>query len=155
MARSKQRARRRFVVRKSSIHGRGVFALASIPRGSRLIEYRGERISHDEADERYGEEHEDSPHTMLFAVDDEVVIDATRVGNSARWINHSCAPNCETVDEDGRIFIEAIRGIRPGEEITYDYNLVLEEPHTPAAKRANPCRCGSRRCRNTLLGKKR
>jgi SET domain-containing protein len=132
-----------------------MFALAAIPKGSRLIEYIGERISHDEADGRYGEQHEDSPHTMLFAVDDATVIDATHTGNSSRWINHSCAPNCEAVNDEGRIFIEAIRSIRPGEEVTYDYNLILDERHTPALKRANPCHCGSRHCRGTLLGTKR
>lgn len=155
MSRSLHRAQRRIAVRRSSIHGRGVFAIAAIPKGARLIEYIGERMSHDEADERYGEEHEDSPHTMLFAVDDEVVIDATHKGNSSRWINHSCAPNSEAVNDEGRIFIETVRGIRPGEELTYDYNLILDERHTPALKRANPCLCGTRRCRGTLLGKKR
>lgn len=118
------------------------------------MEYTGERISHEEADDRYGEEHEHSPHTMLFAVDDEVVIDATLHGSSARFINHSCSPNCEAIDEDGRIFIETLRDIRAGEELTYDYNLVLEERHTPALKRAHPCYCGVRRCRGTLLGRK-
>ncbi len=155
MSRSTHKAQRRFVVRKSSIHGRGVFALAPIPKGSRLIEYTGERISHDEADARYAEEQENSPHTMLFAVDDETVIDATRRGSSARWFNHSCAPNCEAVDEEGRIFIETTRSVRAGEELTYDYNLILEEPHTLAVKRAHPCYCGKRRCRGTILGKKR
>jgi len=152
---SSRKSRRRFAVRRSSIHGRGVFALMAIRKGSRLLEYKGERISHEEADERYADEHEHSPHTMLFAVDDEVVIDATHAGNSARWINHSCAPNCETVDEDGRIFVETLRNIRPGEELTYDYNLILDEPHTPAVKRAHPCFCGVRRCRGTILGSKR
>jgi SET domain-containing protein len=155
MSRSKPATRRRYAVRNSSIHGRGVFALARIPKGTRLLEYTGERISHEEADERYGEEHEDSPHTMLFAVNDEVVIDATKRGSAARWINHSCAPNCEASEEEGRIFIETLREVRPGEELTYDYNLVLEERHTPALKRAHPCHCGARRCRGTLLGKKR
>lgn len=155
MSRSTHKAQRRFVVRKSSIHGRGVFALAPIPKGSRLIEYTGERISHDEADARYAEEQENSPHTMLFAVDGETVIDATRRGSSARWFNHSCVPNCEAVDEEGRIFIETTRNVRAGEELTYDYNLILEEPHTPAVKRAHPCYCGKRRCRGTILGKKR
>jgi uncharacterized protein len=144
--------RRRFAVRSSSIHGRGVFALMTIPKKSRVVEYKGERISHEEADDRYSEEHEHSPHTMLFAVNDDVVIDATRRGNSARWINHSCAPNCEIVDENARIFIEARRDIRPGDELTYDYNLQLGEPHTRAAKRAHACYCGARRCRGTMLG---
>jgi uncharacterized protein len=155
MLRTSHRTRRRFAVRRSSIHGRGVFALAPISKGMRLMEYEGERISHEEADERYGEEHEQSPHTMLFAVDDRIVIDATRRGSSARWINHSCAPNCEAIEEDGRIFIETIRNVRPGEELTYDYNLILEERHTPALKRAHACHCGARRCRGTLLGRKR
>ncbi|OGA50194.1 MAG: SET domain-containing protein-lysine N-methyltransferase [Betaproteobacteria bacterium RIFCSPLOWO2_12_FULL_62_13] len=155
MSRSSHRTRRRFVVRRSSIHGRGVFALTRILKGTRLIEYKGERMSADEADERYGEQHEGSPHTMLFAVNDGIVIDATRWGSSARWVNHSCAPNCETIEEEGRIFIETIRNVRPGEELTYDYNLVLEERHTPALKRAHACYCGARRCRGTLLGSKR
>jgi SET domain-containing protein len=155
MARSTRKAQRRIAVRRSSIHGRGVFALTDIPKGSRIIEYKGERISHEEADDRYADEHENSPHTMLFAVDDEIVIDATQVGNSARWINHSCMPNCETSNEDQRIFIDALRNIRAGEELTYDYNLVLDEPHTPKQKRAHPCHCGTRRCRSTILGSKR
>ena len=155
MARTSRKTRRRFSVRKSPIHGRGVFALTRIPKGTRLIEYTGERMSHGEADKRYAHEHENSPHTMLFSVNDEIVIDATRWGSSARWINHSCAPNCEADDEDDRIFIKTIRDIRPGEELTYDYNLVLEERHTPALKRAHPCHCGTRRCRGTLLGPKR
>ena len=148
----KKRKRRRFAVRMSPIHGRGVFALVRISKGTRLIEYTGERISQQEADERYSEEHEHSPHTMLFEVNDDVVIDATRRGSSARWINHSCAPNCEVADKDDRIFIESRRDILPGEELTYDYNLQLGEPHTAAAKRAHPCYCGSPRCRGTLLG---
>ena len=146
---------RRFVARKSGIHGRGVFATATIPRGQRIIEYVGERITHGEADRRYADVHEQSPHTFLFLVNDRIVIDATRRGNTSRWINHSCRPNCEIEQEGERIFIDALREIRPGEELTYDYNLVLEERHTPAAKKENPCYCGSRGCRGTLLGSKR
>jgi len=152
MSLSKRKPRRRFGVRRSAIHGRGVFALALIPKRTRLIEYTGERISHKEADDRYSEAHANSPHTMLFTVNDKIVIDATRRGNSARWINHSCTPNCEIEDEDDRIFIETRRDIRPGEELTYDYNLQLGEPHTAAAKRAHRCFCSSRRCRGTMLG---
>ena len=93
---------------------------------------------------------------MLFVVEDgKTVIDATRRGNSARWINHSCSPNCEAVEDEGRIYIEVIGNIRRGEELTYDYNLLLDEPHAPAAKRAHPCHCGAQGCRGTLLGKKR
>jgi SET domain-containing protein len=129
--------------------------LQPIRKGTRVIEYVGERISHREADRRDTSEHEWSPHTMLFIVDRKTVIDATRLGNSARWINHSCSPNCEAVDDEGRIYIEAIQDIRSGEELTYDYNLRLDEPHTPAAKSEHPCYCGAQRCRGTLLGKKR
>lgn len=118
------------------------------------MEYLGERISHREADRRYAVEHEHSPHTMLFTVDDKIVIDATREGNSARFINHSCTPNCEANEENGHIFIETIKSIAPGEELTYDYNLVLEERHTPAVKRAHACFCGTRNCRGTMLGSK-
>jgi uncharacterized protein len=155
MQRSTGKTGRRYVVRRSKIHGRGVFALADIPKGTRLMEYIGERISHEEADRRYAAEHENSPHTMLFAVDDKVVIDATHWGSSARFINHSCSPNCEAVEEEGRIFIETTRKVAAGHELTYDYNLVLEERHTPAVKRAHACFCGSSRCRGTLLGRKR
>jgi len=153
MSRMQSTGGRRIGVRRSNIHGRGVFALGRIGKGERIIEYTGERITHGEADRRYPAD--DSSHTMLFIVDDEIVIDATRKGGTARWINHSCRPNCESVDDEGRIYIEAIREIRPGEELTYDYNLILEERHTPAAKRENPCFCGEKRCRGTLLGHKR
>ncbi len=119
------------------------------------MEYVGERISHPEADRRYAVEHEHSPHTMLFAVDDKTVIDATRWGNSSRFINHSCSPNCEADEENGRIFISTLRKVAAGTELTYDYNLVLEERHTPAVKRAHACFCGARGCRGTLLGSKK
>ena len=89
---------------------------------------------------------------MLFSVDGGLVIDATRGGNSARWINHCCAPNCEIEEEGARVFIEARRDIRPGDEITYDYNLQIGERHTKKAKREHACRCGSKRCRGTMLG---
>jgi hypothetical protein len=145
---------RPFVVKRSRIHGKGVFATRRIPKGTRLIEYKGERISWEEADRRYDDSIQPH-HTFLFAVDDDVVIDAGVRGNDARWINHSCDPNCEAVDEDGRIFIETIRDIAPGEELTYDYSYILDEPHTAAVKARYPCRCGSPRCRGTILGNKR
>ena len=143
---------RRIVVRNSPIHGRGVFALRKIPKGTRIIEYKGRLITDKESDRRYSRAHEHSPHTMLFSVDGGWVIDATRHGNSARWINHSCAPNCEIEEESQRVFIEARREIRPGEELTYDYNLQIGEKHTKAAKREHACFCGSRSCRGTMLG---
>jgi SET domain-containing protein len=151
MAQAK-RKRRSYSVRNSPIHGRGVFALIYIPKGTRIIEYKGELITDDEADRRYADLHEHSPHTMLFSLENKLVIDATRRGNSARWINHSCAPNCQVEEEGTRIFIDASRDIHPEEELAYDYNLQLGERHTRAAKRAHACFCGTLRCRGTMLG---
>jgi uncharacterized protein len=148
----REKKRRRIVVRNSSIHGRGVFALRRIPKGTRIIEYKGKLITDKEADRRYSRVHEHSPHTMLFSLEGGWVIDATRRGNSARWINHSCAPNCDIEEEGRRIFIESRRDIHPGDELTYDYNLQIGEKHTKAAKREHACFCRARRCRGTMLG---
>ena len=147
-----KKIRRRITVRHSPIHGRGVFALKRIPKGTRVIEYKGRLITDKEADRRYSRMHEHSPHTMLFSIDGGLVIDATRYGNSARWINHSCAPNCEIEEEGQRVFIDARRDIRAGEELCYDYNLQIGEKHTQKAKREHACFCRTRRCRGTMLG---
>ena len=149
MATKSSKPRRRFVVRNSGIHGKGVFATTRIPAGTRLIEYKGERLTEAQVDKRYAKD--DNPHTFLFALDDGMVIDATTGGNSARWINHSCAPNCEAVDDEDRIYIETLRAIRPGEELSYNYRIELEERHTPELKRLYQCRCGARRCKGTIL----
>ncbi|MGA0100291.1 MAG: SET domain-containing protein, partial [Steroidobacteraceae bacterium] len=106
-----------YKVRQSRIHGRGVFAARKIRKGTRVIEYLGERVSHAEADRRYEDKARDDNHTFLFVVDRRTVIDAGVDGNEARWINHSCDPNCESVFEDRRVFIEAVRTIQPGEEL--------------------------------------
>lgn len=137
------------------MQGLGAFATRPIPAGTRLIEYAGERLTPAQADERYPDVAGERHHTFLFAIDDDVVIDAAVDGNAARFINHSCDPNCDAVIEDGRIWIETIRDVAPGEELCYDYALVLAEHHTPAAKRRFPCRCGSPRCRGTMLARKR
>lgn len=150
---TRRKSRRRFTVRNSGIHGKGVFAATSISKGSRIIEYKGARMSEEAADEKYGDD--ESPHTFLFLLEDGMVIDANRRGNSARWINHSCDPNCEANEENGRLLIDAIREIRRGEELTYDYKLVVEERYTPKLKRLYACDCGAPRCRRTILGKKR
>ena len=144
-----------FVVRDSPMQGRGAFASRSIPGGVRLIEYAGERLTPAESDARYPDVDGERHHTYLFAIDDAVVIDAAVGGNDARWINHSCDPNCDAVIEDGRIWIETIRDIKPGEELAYDYAYVLDERHSPAAKRRFPCNCGAPTCRGTILAKKR
>ena len=151
---TKRKTRRRFIsVRYSDIHGKGVFAATLIPKGTRIIEYKGTRMTEEAADEKYGDD--ESPHTFLFLLDDKTVIDANRRGNSARWINHSCDPNCETNEEDGRLFIDAIRDIRRGEELSYDYKLVVDARYSPALKRLYACDCGSRKCRGTILDSKR
>lgn len=149
------RTARLYFVRKSGIHGRGVFAATRIRKGSRIIEYKGQRVTHEEVDRRYSDCPDTDNHTFLFELDDRWVIDASVRGNAARWINHGCSPNCETVEEDGRIYVEATRDIRPGEELTYDYNITLEERHTPRMKRIWACMCGARRCRGTMLASKR
>jgi SET domain-containing protein len=137
------------------MQGEGAFAIRAIPARTRLIEYTGERLTPSEADARYPDIPGERHHTYLFAIDDDIVIDAAVGGNEARFINHSCDPNCDAVIEDGEIWIETIRAIAPGEELAYDYAYILDERHTPAAKRRFPCHCGAPACRGTILGKKR
>lgn len=152
---------KKIATRKSTIHGNGMFAVAAIAKGERLIEYKGQRRSHEEVDA--GESGDiESGHTFLFTLNDAWVIDASIEGNAARWINHSCAPNCEAVlvEDAGapaksRVFIEAIRAIKPGEELTYDYGITLAERHTGRLKKIWACRCGSKKCTGTMLKPKR
>ena len=144
-----------FAVRESPIQGYGAFATEPIVSGTRLIEYAGERLTPSAADARYPDDEADRHHTYLFAIDDDVVIDAAVDGNEARFINHSCDPNCDAVIDHGRIWIETICDVAAGEELAYDYAYVLEERHTLAAKRRFPCNCGSSKCRGTILAKKR
>jgi SET domain-containing protein len=140
-----------FEVRRSRIHGRGVYATRRIRKGTRVIEYVGERISHEEADARYDRKGEDDGHTFLFVVNDDLCIDAGVGGNAARFINHSCNANCETVIEDDRVFIDAIRTIQPGDELGYDYQLTWESTDDPAELELYACRCGAPQCRGTML----
>lgn len=122
-----------------------------IRKGTRIVEYVGERVPHSVGDQRYPDVGQRHYHTFLFAVDDEICIDAGRQGNDARFINHSCDPNCQAVDDGGRIFIEALRNIQPGAELTYDYSLVGPRPRTKADKARYACFCGSENCRGTML----
>lgn len=146
---------RPFVIRRSPIAGKGAFATRRIPKGARIVEYTGEHISQTEADRRYPYDPDATHHTFLFNLDEDVVVDGGVGGNSSRYINHSCAPNCEAVIEDDRIWIYALKTIAPGTELVYDYRFILDEPHTAAAKRRYPCRCGAPSCRGTILAKKR
>lgn len=153
---------RKLRVSRSPIHGTGVFAAAAIKSGAKLIEYKGRLLGHGEADALYGDGAE-SGHTFLFTLNDHYVIDANVEGNDARWINHSCAPNCEAVlyEDEGddprkdRVFIEARRDIGPGEELTYDYGITLDCAHTPRLKKLWACRCGARDCTGTMLKPKK
>lgn len=147
--------RRRIQVRRSRVHGKGVFALRPIAAGERIIEYRGEVITWPEAERRHPHDPDDPNHTFYFHLDDEHVIDAKVGGNAARWINHACEPNCRAEDTGGRVFIEALRDLQPGEELFYDYGLVIEGRHTARLKREYECRCGSPGCRRTMLAPKR
>jgi SET domain-containing protein len=146
---------RRIQVRRSGVHGKGVFALTDIGRGETVIEYVGEIISWKEALRRHPRDPADPNHTFFFHIDERHVIDAGSGGNAARWINHSCDPNCEADERDGRIFIKATRNIRAGQELSYDYGLVIDERYTARLKAEYPCWCGTRKCRGTLLAPKR
>jgi SET domain-containing protein len=142
-------------VRRSPIHGNGVFARCAIGAGTRIIEYMGERIGWDEAIRRAQASAGPVNHTFYFSLDDGDVIDGGCDGNDARWINHACEPNCEAFEEDGHVFIYAMEDIARGEELHYNYALVYEVRHTPAVKRAFACHCGAPGCSGTMLAPKR
>ena len=140
-----------FIVRRSSIQGRGGFASRNIAAGERIVEYGGERISWKEADTRYDDDAQRRHHTFLFAVTSRTVIDGAVQGNDARFINHSCDPNCEAIDDDGRIYIEALRDIAAGEELYYDYAYARDESTTAEDEKLYMCRCGTAACRGSIL----
>lgn len=152
---------RKIRVRKSAIHGNGVFAARPIAKGERVIEYKGRRRTHAEVDAGDSGDIE-SGHTFLFTLNEDWVIDANFEGNAARWINHSCDPNCEAVlvehphdSKRSKVFIEALRDIAAGEELTYDYGITLAERHTPRLKKIWACRCGAPTCTGTMLKPKK
>ena len=134
-------------VRQSDIHGHGVYATRRIKKGTRIIEYTGERIPDENIEDDNG-----SSHTFYFALSNGKVIDpAVNGGNDARWINHSCEPNCEAIEDRNRVFIYAIRDIQPGEELFYDYSLQVDGPVTRKEKKQYECLCGEDACRGTML----
>jgi SET domain-containing protein len=145
---------RRIQVRKSGVHGKGVFAIKPMAKGERIIEYKGEIISWPEALRRHPHDPQDPNHTFYFHINEQQVIDAKVGGNAARWINHACQPNCEADETGGRVFIQALRKLRPGEELFYDYGLVIDARLTRKLKKEYECRCGSRQCRGTMLASK-
>ena len=149
----------KLIVRDSPIHGRGVVAARALEAGERICEYKGDRIGWPEAMRRHPHDPAQPFHTFYFSVDDDTVIDGNANGNIARWINHSCEPNCEAdqVEIDGvtRIFISALVDIPAGEEVLYNYGLSLDERYTPKLKKQFECRCGSSKCTGTMLAPKR
>lgn len=143
-----------FEIRRSAIQGRGAFAVRTIPKGTRVVEYTGERITHAQADKRYDDEAMGRHHTFLFIATQRTVVDARLEGSEAKYINHSCDPNCEAVIDRGRIFIEAVKTIRAGQELSYDYSYGRDGTETPADERRYACRCGTRKCRGSILESK-
>lgn len=163
MARTKEKTRvsalplaspLQYAKRRSRRHGLGVFAVRPIRAGTRIIEYTGELISHAEGERRYpsAPDYDEEPeHTYLLQLDDDRVIDANVGGNDARFINHSCAPNCEPMPALDHMWIVSVRNIRAGEELAYDYAIELDERHTSERKQRFPCHCGARTCRGSML----
>jgi len=151
----KKPARRRrtplFEVRHSPIHGYGVFAARRIRKGTTVVEYLGDRVSHAQADARYEDKDPNDNHTFLFTVDAKTVIDGGVNGNEARFINHGCDPNCESSTRNKRIFIDAIRTIQPGEELAYDYQIQRDSDDAPNVDEIFACRCGAKNCRGSML----
>ncbi len=146
--------KRRIQVRQSGVHGKGVFALADIAEGERVVEYKGELINWKEALRRHPHDPADPNHTFFFHIDEKHVIDGKVNGNSAKWINHSCGANCEADEQGSRVFIKALRNIHAGEELNYDYGLIIDEKHTQKLKKEFACWCGSDACRGTMLAEK-
>jgi uncharacterized protein len=140
-----------FEVRHSRVHGHGVFALRRIRKGTNIIEYLGERVSHELADTRYAGKDPKDGHTFLFTVDSKTVIDAGSNGNEARFVNHGCDPNCQTVQMGQRIFIEALRTIQAGEELAYDYRIQRDADDPADIDVVFRCLCGAKNCRGSML----
>lgn len=141
-----------FEIRRSGIQGRGAFATESIRRGRKVIEYLGEPITHEEADRRYDDDDaKGRHHTFLFILNDDTVLDARRTRCDAKYLNHSCDPNCESVIDGDHIWIQAIKPIKPEEELVYDYQFEFEDDYEPEDIRYYACRCGTAQCRGTIL----
>ncbi|GGY03839.1 SET domain-containing protein-lysine N-methyltransferase [Massilia dura] len=144
-----------FDVHDSPIHGKGVFARRKIPAGTRIIEYTGEIVDWDETCRRTAEKGGPINHTFFFTLASGLLIDGGAGGNDSRFINHSCDPNCEAMEEDDRVFIHTLRDIEKGEELRYNYGLIYDERHTPAVKKAFACRCGAPNCTGLMLAPKK
>lgn len=145
------------VVKKSKTHGNGIFAARKIPEGTNILEYEGKRITHEEADELHPTNPDDPFHTFFFSLSCGKVIDGGQKGNDAKWFNHSCGPNCEAQENQKgtKVYIVALRDIKKGEELTYDYGLVLDGRITKKRRNEYKCLCGTPECRGTMLALKK
>jgi uncharacterized protein len=146
-----------YAVRKSPVHGNGVFATTNIPKGTKIIEYRGELITNEEVENRGSSDPNDAFHTFFFSLSDSKnTLDASVRGNAARWVNHHCQPNCKSGEEEEengklRVYIFARRNIKAGEELNYDYRLTWDGRMTKQDRLDYQCRCGAKLCRGTML----
>ncbi|MGV8057309.1 MAG: SET domain-containing protein [Smithellaceae bacterium] len=146
---------RRTRVRESGIHGKGVYAIRPIKGGDRVLEYKGKIITWQKAQALHPHDPSQPNHTFYFHLDDGHVIDGKQDGNTARWINHACEPNLEAEQKGRRVFLKALRDIDVGEELFYDYALMIEGRKTAKVKKAHACLCGAPNCRGTMLNIKR
>jgi SET domain-containing protein len=141
-----------YEIRRSSIHGTGVFASRDLKKGERIVEYRGELISKEESERRglalmEKARHDGGAAVYIFTLDEEWDLDGDQPDNDARLINHSCDPNCEAWNYDNRLFIEASRPIKKGEELSFNYGFSVDtwEDH--------PCRCGTAKCAGYIVAR--
>jgi SET domain-containing protein len=139
---------RRMAVRRSSVHGTGLFALQPLAAGERLIEYKGQVTGWRRAAAR---QHAEAGHTFVFGLSSGRVIDGSRGGNSARFLNHACAPNCEAVETGDRVFIYTLTVIKPGDELFIDYGLSVDGEITEDIRTRYACHCGASTCRRSML----
>ena len=130
---------RRTQVSESNIHGKGVYAVRPIKEGDKVLEYKGEIITWKKAQRIHPHDPSQPNHTFYFHLDDRHVIDGKISGNSARWINHSCEPNLEANQDGYRVFFTALRTIKVGEELSYDYGLMIDaRAKQPSSKKNTP-----------------
>jgi uncharacterized protein len=141
---------RRVVVRRSPVHGKGVFALRLLAAGERVLEFKGEVTSWRKASSRFRRNGVEG-HTFLFGLSDGRVIDGSQGGNSARWLNHACDANCEAVEEEGRVFIETLMDVAAGTELFIRYGLAVDGPLTDEVRAQYTCRCGAAMCSQSML----
>lgn len=141
------------MVKRSPLHGNGVFAARFIPAGTTVFQYAGRRITPEQADAKPPANPDEPFHTFFFALSSGMVIDGAQRGNDARWINHSCEPNCEAQENEAgtRVYVVTLRDIEPGEELFYDYGLVIDEETTQTLREQYACHCGTPSCRGTML----